>query len=81
MNYLPKRMAELTSHTKPDGVDQLIITPYTYDTHLRGLRADTVHLIKLHPDNSVDEQVSFDYFDKLKEIQHLVEDIKAHNNI
>ena len=79
--YLPKRMAELESRAKLDKVDQVTITPYTYQEILHGLRADSVHLIQLHPDNSVDEKNTHDYFNSLEELQHLVESIKTHNNI
>ena len=74
-------MAEIESRAKLDKVHQVIITPQTYQETLRGLRADTVHLIKIHPDNTVDEQLTYEFFHHLDEIQHLVENIKTHNNI
>ena len=79
--YLPKRMAEIESRAKLDKVHQVIITPQTYQETLTGLRADTVHLIKLHPDTSMDDELSFEYFKHLDQIQYLVEAIKIHNNI
>lgn len=74
-------MAELEQRAKLDGVQQVVVTPHTYNSDLRGLRADTVHLIKLHPDTSVDFQTHVTYFEHIKHLEELVENIKTHNNI
>lgn len=77
--FLPKRMAELESRAKLDKVSQVVVTPHNYDTVLQGLQADTVHLIKLHPDNSVDIKTYVEYFERINHLEELIEKIKAHN--
>lgn len=78
--FLPKRMAELESRAKLDKVSQVVVTPENYITVLNGLQSDTVHLIELHPDTSVDFGTSVKYFDRLVHLKELIEKIKIHNN-
>lgn len=74
-------MAELESRAKLDGVNQVVVTPEDYNTVLNGLVYDTVHLIKLHPDTSVDFNTHVRYFEKMKHLEELVDNVKTHNNI
>ena len=72
-------MAELESRAKLDNVSQVVITPDTYNQVLHGLRADTVHLIELHPDTSVEFKTHVAYYENMSHVKQLIENIKVHN--
>lgn len=74
-------MRELDMKAKMNGVDQIVITPDDYESKLRGMRSDTVHLIQLHPDTGIEFRRHVQYYEKLDDIKQLIETIKAHNNM
>lgn len=82
IGYLPKRMEQLEKTNKLDGVRQVVVTPTTYVTALDGLRADTVHLIKLYPsltDEKIDYSSMNKYYAEERRLSEIVERIKSHN--
>ena len=72
-------MAELTRKAKMDEVDQIVVTPETYEELIKDRISDTVHLITLTPDSDVDTQLQQEYFHHLPLLTNLIDTIKTHN--
>lgn len=79
LDYLPKRMTELKRMNTLNGVAQVITTPSTFESDLAGLAYDTIHLIKLYPDSSIDKELYNLYFVNEPKIEKFVDGIKTHN--
>jgi hypothetical protein len=78
IGFLPKRMKEL-ERKNLDGVRQVVVTPSTYTESLSGLRADTVHLIELTPDNTIDRDLENQWFGNVTKVREMIDLIKTHN--
>jgi hypothetical protein len=77
--YLPKRMAELESKAKLDNVSQIVVTPRNYEEKLAGLKANTVHLIELTPDNETPATEALEWLIQMPHLLKIVEGIKDYN--
>lgn len=77
VGYLPKRMKEIEHRTNKHNTKQVVVTPDNYKEKLEGLRAETIHLIKLYPEHKLENATK--YYEEEPKLHELVETLKIHN--